>query len=72
MAKTSPPYIIDKTSVRREGRELEVTTLTDISPEVVLVQKMRLHIAARQAGVPIESRPLPSTWRKRLAHVTEA
>jgi hypothetical protein len=71
MAIDVPHYIIDQGALRREGKRVTLTTQLDISPEGVLMHKLKLYTDALVAGVPVISHSLPSTWRKRLAHVTE-
>jgi hypothetical protein len=66
-----PEYLLDKTAIQHEGRRISMTTYADISPEIVLMLKLKLHIDGIRNDVGIVSHPTPSTWRKRLAHVTE-
>jgi hypothetical protein len=68
---TTPNYILDETSIVRDGRIIRVRTLADISPEVVLKQSLVEHIETLRTGVRLEKAPLYYTWRKRLASVTE-
>ena len=66
-----PDYQVQSDSLQREGRRVSLETWTDISPENYLMLRLELKVRAianRTADAP---HPMPSTWRKRMAHVTE-
>jgi len=64
-------YDVDKTTVHREGRTITLQTWTDISPEIVLMEKAQFYIRSYRMEVSIGDEPIAATWRKRLAHVLE-
>jgi len=69
MTEDNPDYFVDHTQISRSGRDVSLTTVTDISPEMVLMQKVSLYVKSIQAGTSFDDTTLNSIWRKRLANV---
>ena len=64
-------YELQNDSYQRQGRRVSMQTWSDISPERYLMLRLEMKVIALSNNVPETPAVLPSTWRKRLAHVTE-
>ena len=71
MEDDRPDYVVDVSQFQRGGRNVSLRTYADISPEVVLMDKIRLHVESLRAGVDFDDVSISATWRKRLANVLQ-
>ncbi len=71
VASDDSDYRIDCTQIQREGRNVETLTLTDISPEIVLMEQCKTRIAGYRTKVGFQGQPLAHNWRRRLSNVSQ-
>lgn len=71
MAQDRTEYQIDCTQLQREGRNIETLTLTDISPEMVLMQQAKVRIEGLRTKVGYQGQALAANWRRRLSNVSQ-
>lgn len=68
---TTPPYELDKTRINRNNRKLEMLSLADISPETALMRQVQVQVYGRSEKSGFDVPVLPTSWRRRLAEVTQ-
>ena len=53
-------------------RSVDTRVFEDLSPEIVLMEVVVARIEAIRRGAKADVAPIPRTWRRRLANVSDA